>query len=353
MDCNDWADYWRNTIGVNVIPAVGKLKIPKYPWLKDPRGNWQVDPIPQSLHDEWKSSGAFKDGMAIICGKVLHNESKKHLYLCAVDCDNKKAIDCMTNNIEEMSKKTIIEQHANPNTAHFYVYTTTPMAKKSSDSTNSKLKELMDVNEIPAIEVKGEGQHGIMYCTPSPHKDGSNYHIIGVMEPAILDNIGEIVSKICGEYGLGVADDGKVPMKLLMDNETQIIAGHNRHEAIMRYAESILRKFPKMEKQMFEDLIMLKNNRMCKPPLNENEIQIQIECAVNFISEQIEHEEILKKFNGERFGKDEFWTNVDNFVKAFHPIGNFLKCLECNEFVEPDPFIKKHYGHKVVIDTFK
>jgi len=37
----------------------------------------------------------------------------------------------------------------------------------------------MDNDEIPAIELKGEGQHGIMYCSPSPHADGSNYGILG------------------------------------------------------------------------------------------------------------------------------------------------------------------------------
>jgi len=177
MDYNAWADYWRNSIGVNVIPALGKLKKPKVSWLKDPRGNWQIEPIPQKIHDAWKKEKAFDDGMAIVCGKVLHRKDRKHLYLCAVDLDNGKAINEMTEDLNELAKKTIVEQHDNPHTAHIYVYTTKPIPKKSSDSINAKLQEKIDANEIPAIEVKGEGTHGIMYCTPSPHKDGSHYHL--------------------------------------------------------------------------------------------------------------------------------------------------------------------------------
>ena len=349
MDPNKWADYWRNTVGVNVIPTVGKLKIPKEKWLKDPRGNWQTDPIPISIHNEWKKTGAFDEGMAVICGKVLHRSDRKHLYLCAIDTDNKKAIDELTSDIEQMAKKTVVEQHANPNTAHFYFYTTKPMRKKSSDSTNAKLLKKMKANEIPSIEMKGEGTHGIMYCTPSPHKDGSNYNILGTKTPAILDDIGNVVEKICEKWGLGIGDDGKVPMKLLMETDTKIIAGHNRHEAIMRYAESILRRFPKMTEQEFKDMVMLKNKRMCDPPLTDEEMDKQIECAINFIDEQIAQENALKQHRKELFGTEEFWSEITIYKQAFNPQGKFLKCLECKEDIEANVFDQKHYGHKVDI----
>ena len=35
-------------------------------------------------------------------------------------------------------------------------------------------------NEIPAIEVKGKGEHGIAFCSPALHKDGAKYEIIGI-----------------------------------------------------------------------------------------------------------------------------------------------------------------------------
>ena len=152
---NRWADFWRYTVGVNVIPAVGVTKKPLVSWKEDKRGNWQIEPIPKELHDEWKQKGMFRTGMAVICGKVFHNEDKKDLYLCAIDCDNKKGIDVMhSKGIEYLSQQTLTEQHDNPNKAHFYFYTHTPMPKKSSDAVNFEIVQKMEKDEVPAIEMK-------------------------------------------------------------------------------------------------------------------------------------------------------------------------------------------------------
>lgn len=349
---NRWADFWRNEIGVNVIPAVSINKKPLVSWKEDPRGNWQEEPIPQSLHDEWKNKGMFKSGMAIICGRVFRgkNEGK---YLCAIDCDNRLAIDEMTKDLKRMSEKTIVEQHKdNPNKAHFYFYTTKPMPKKSSDTTSEKLSEKINDNEVPAIEMKGEGQHGIMYCTPSMHKNGERYQILGVKELVIFDGIGDVVKGICDKYKLGTGgDNNKVPMKVLMDNETKVVQGHNRHEAIMRYAESILRKYPRMESQMFRDMIILKNNRMCQPPLSEDEIDVQIECAVNYIEKQLKEEYDIIKNTKFKYGSTEFWRACDEYGRNVNTKPDFgVKCLECNkEIKDIDPFDNTHRGHRVVL----
>ena len=92
---NRWADFWRDDIGVNVIPAVSINKKPLVEWKEDPRGNWQVEAIPQEIHDEWKNKEMFKSGMAIICGKIFRG-AYKGKYLCAIDCDNRLAIDEIT-----------------------------------------------------------------------------------------------------------------------------------------------------------------------------------------------------------------------------------------------------------------
>lgn len=350
MEVNQWADFWRYEIGVNVIPADSIRKKTFIKWKDDPRGNWQIEPIPQNIHDEWKRTNAFKDGMAVICGKVFHNESKKHLYLCAIDADNRKGIEEMTSQgITEWAKKTLIEQHANPDKAHFYFYTTRPMPKKSSDAVNLELMEKMNSNEIPALEMKGDGTHGIMYCTPSPHKDGSNYDIIGIWEPMVLDSIGDVVNKICDNYSLGRGNNNKVPMKILMDDETRVIEGSNRHEAIMRYAESMLRKYPNMEKRIFYDVIEAKNKRMCVPPLDSDTLQVQIECAIKYISEQIEQERKLKDIARQVYGTDEFWSDVSEYKRAFNPKKNFINCLECKKIIEANPLDQNHYGHTVKI----
>lgn len=46
---NDWADFYRDTIGVNVIPADSRNKRSFEEWSK-----WQNSPISQEQHEEWK-----------------------------------------------------------------------------------------------------------------------------------------------------------------------------------------------------------------------------------------------------------------------------------------------------------
>jgi hypothetical protein len=66
---NAWADYWRYYIGVNVIPAVGRAKVP----VKDCLWNlYQNAPISQEQHNQWKSNGLFINGNAVVVGKVWH-----------------------------------------------------------------------------------------------------------------------------------------------------------------------------------------------------------------------------------------------------------------------------------------
>ena len=224
------------------------------------------------------------------------------------------------------------------------------MPKKSSDAVNFDIVQKMEKDEVPAIEMKGDGTHGIMYCTPSPHKDGSNYRILGVKEPVILDEIGEVVNKICDEYSLGKGKGNLVPMKVLTEDDTRVLAGSNRHEAIMRYAESILRKYPDMEKNVFFEVIKAKNNLMCSPPLLESELEVQIKCASEFISKQIQDEENLRRETKLTYGTTEFWNVISDYIKKHKPEGSYVKCCDCKEEIgQIDPFNNNHKGHKVII----
>ena len=127
LDFNYWADFWRYTVGVNVIPAITEIK----KFHKDLGWKqWQNSPIPEEQHEQWKAQDMFSKGLAVMAGKVWHREDKKDLYLNLIDCDNQKAIDeiiCTINgsqlNLEEAAQYTIVEQHpGNPNKAHGYVY---------------------------------------------------------------------------------------------------------------------------------------------------------------------------------------------------------------------------------------
>src|SRR3712207_7395656 len=65
---------------------------------------------------------------------------------------------------------------------------------RSSDK-NSNLSAKLDANAIPAIEVKGLGEHGLFFCSPSIHKNGQPYQIIGTKEPRSEEHTSELQSR--------------------------------------------------------------------------------------------------------------------------------------------------------------
>jgi hypothetical protein len=242
---NQWADHWRYNIGINVIPASTKNKIIYEKWEK-----WQSSPIPEELHNQWKRENKFSNGMAVILGKMWHNRQKTGLYLNGIDADNLKAIEeiCTYNNgktvsIKELAKWTLVEQHAdNTNKAHIYIYSKhKPFAKKSSDISKPKLGELIKNNEIPAIEVKGEGGDSTLFCCPSIHEDGYRYQILATKEPVVANDFEVHIDNICKKYGISYLwdDNGNskslshlIPIEELFKPETkslQVITDMKRY----------------------------------------------------------------------------------------------------------------------------
>jgi hypothetical protein len=230
---NAWADFWRYDNGVNVIPADTKNKTTSISWAE-----WQNKPIPEDLHKEWKTTGAFNKGMAVILGKVWHNKDKSGLYLNGIDADNLKAIEeiCTRSggsiSLDELAQWTLVEQHSDDtNRAHIYVYSHKPFTKKSSDKNNN-LSAKLDANAIPAIEVKGLGEHGLFFCSPSMHKNGQPYQIIGIEEPVIADDFEEHIDNICRKYELryldkdnGQSQSHKTPIEELFNPSVKVLEG--------------------------------------------------------------------------------------------------------------------------------
>ncbi len=56
------------------------------------RSEWQNKPIPQELHEQWKRENAFKNGLAILPGKIWHRKDREGYYLIAIDLDSETAI---------------------------------------------------------------------------------------------------------------------------------------------------------------------------------------------------------------------------------------------------------------------
>lgn len=285
---NNWADFWRNTIGVNVIPADTANKIPVVKLTE-----WQDKPIPIGQHEKWKRENAFSKGMAIIVGKAWHTINNKGLKLVFIDADNQKAIDeiCEVFNVadlNELSQVCIVEQHKDQlHKAHIYFYSAHDFQKKSSDA--KKFKDAIEKDQIPAIEAKGHRGHGIAYCTPSLHKNGCPYEIIGIKIPKVFGKeIEEGLFQIYKKYGLGENEDiSGIRMEKLFESGFKILAGHNRHEALLRVMESHLAKYgQRISEEDIKSLAHKWNEEHCDPPLPEEDFERQWKDAKKFIERQ-------------------------------------------------------------------
>jgi hypothetical protein len=156
------ADFWRCNIGVNVIPANKRKKCPNIQWKQ-----YQDCPIPDWQYKRWIKDNAFSKGMAVIPWRAWHRKDKIGQYLICLDADKQKAIEelCTRNgktiSLQGLAQKILVEQHNdNADKAHIYFYSPIPFPKKSADS-------------ILGLEIKGLGGHGIIFCSPSIHKDES------------------------------------------------------------------------------------------------------------------------------------------------------------------------------------
>ena len=133
---NDWADFWRLTIRVNVIPADTRKKVTDIGWKQ-----YQNSPVPDWQYKQWVSNDAFAKGMAVIPGRTWHGRDKREEYLICIDADRRKSIDEIwtrngkTISLQELSQKFLMEQHKdNLDKAHLYFYSPIPFPKKSADS---------------------------------------------------------------------------------------------------------------------------------------------------------------------------------------------------------------------------
>lgn len=289
---NDAADFWRNDIGVNVIGANTRKKETYESWKE-----WQDKPIPREVHEQWKASGAFDNGIAIIPGKVWHNSDKEGLYLIGIDLDNQKAIEEVAiKGLEDLARHVIVEQHKDdPTKAHVLLYSYKPFPKKSSDKVNVDTANRIQSNEIPAIEVKGLGSHGILFVTPSIHKNGHPYQIIGTKKPNFVDDFDQHLNNIFKKYNIQYLDatnDNNKALILIEDlfkEDYKVVEGHNRHEALMRVMESLIVRnsgIPALDK--IKELAKDWNNQHCSPPLDDKEFERQWKCALDFISKSKE-----------------------------------------------------------------
>jgi hypothetical protein len=111
-------------------------------------------------------------------------------------------------------------------------------------ATRIRLGDKISSGEVPAIEIKRLGSHGLLYCSPSVHKDGFPYEIIGTRKPVILNErqtheLEIHLDKILTKYGIAyqlasTKHKALTSMKELFKPGHNILKGHNRHEDLLR-----------------------------------------------------------------------------------------------------------------------
>lgn len=282
-------DFWAYEIGVNLIPADTRNKRTYEEWSQ-----WQDKPIPDEIFKEWKRNGKFDQGCAIIAGRIWRG-SYKGKYLCCIDIDNINGLDNLLQQfgddytLERLSEKTIVELHPNNrNKVHIYFIVEKPLSKKSGIQSSHDIDNL---TSFPAIEVKSEGRHGIMYCSPSIHKDGFRYEILGTRVPTVLNaelsqKLEDKINQIYFKYDSITKDKDKdqIPIEELFKSDFQVKIGNNRHECLLRIMESLIQRNKNiLIEEEIKELAERWNQRHCEPPLEDNELDKQWRCAKKFI----------------------------------------------------------------------
>ena len=302
-DYNAWARFWYETIGVNVIPAKTRIKKTFIKWTP-----YQEEPVPRDTFEEWIRNEEFRDGMALVLGRVWRGPHEGE-YLIFIDLDNLKAIDefCTRDGVDislkQVAQKYIVEQHRDDeDKAHILFYSEIPFTKKSSDANSvDDFDTRFRNNEIPALEVKGLGVHGIVYCTPSLHKNGYHYEIIGVQIPEVLskqaaEEMMQHINNICKKYGLHYLENrtdvygkniAQLPMSDLYNLDNITTEGNNRHLRLLRLMESLILKLrDKMSLDQIKQLAQIYNDTVFDVPKNETEFEQEWKDALKWIADK-------------------------------------------------------------------
>ena len=199
--------------------------------------------------------------------------------------------------LDQIAKKIIVEQHNDDQSrAHVYFYSKHPFRKKSTDKV-SDLVGTIERNEIPALEVKGLGEHGLAFSTPSVHKNGFQYAFFegGTTEPEIFDDLDRHIDSICRRYNIPYFDTNN-------DQSLQFIIYSNRKLKSMkdtigtkhysRVMESLIKR-----NSTILDLEQIRkyshdwNMKHCVPPLENQEEERQWKDALRFIQKKDELED--------------------------------------------------------------
>jgi len=325
MISNEWADFWRYDVGVNVIPVNTSTKKPKVSWKQ-----WQTESIPEDLYKEWKSKNLFKDGIAVICGQVFHNDSKKELWLNGVDCDNLLGLnEVCVDSIERVAKDTLVEQHSNKEKCHIYFYTKEPIQSQA----------LLEGENIPQIEIKSGGKF-LLYCAGGVHKDGSMIDIFDCKEPLLVkrEQLEKKIDDIFTNYGLTYLKKESTLKPLYeRDSKIKLHEGDNRGQRILSYIDSKKIRNPELDENDLFYLARKYEKENCADIYDDKKIKDLVKQAMGYGEQHSLQENKSMKFNDE--------SQIKKFVRNFIEKYDIVTLFDTNDIYYRDGVI-----HKLGID---
>jgi putative DNA primase/helicase len=317
---NDYANFWYQK-GLNVIPFDTKEGAP----IIEKYTQYQNKRIPYEIFRVWIMEKKFERGLAIFPGKIYSNDSSKDLYLVALDFDEMEGLNefCTYNgkytSVKEFAEKTIVEGHEDePHSIHIYFLSPIPFPNKGPD-------------KIIGLEVKSRGEHGIMFCSNSPHKNGYRYQILGTSEPTVLTYQQAIemiqhFNNICLKHNLNYLDNkSRIDPKLrkmikllkLKKNIDSVIYQGERHNRLISIGNSILFNHLNEDLQNVDELykFFIEINKMfCSPEVSTEEIDSIWNSCLTFVTANKDFKRDIESSNSHKESQQDFIENATEMI---------------------------------------
>jgi hypothetical protein len=253
--------------------------------------DYQEEPMSDVDYESRKKRGEYVDGCAVITGRLWRGPYKDKNLVC-FDFDNSIAIEvflektlsilgCKT--LEELSQKTIVEEHedAKGKRAHVYFVTAGLIAKRNKPQGNRSMAGM----RVPELEVKSDSSTYAV-CSPTVHMNGYPYQITGTRDPLILDekqskNLDDQIKEIYNSYSSNssysnssLSDELRlVAITRRIGKDIPKIPQGSRSNTLISLVRVILNQhYDSTDIQDIRSFVEDVNQKLCDPPLDQDEI---------------------------------------------------------------------------------
>jgi hypothetical protein len=250
---NKWANWWRNTVGVNVIPNDSVQKKPIVRWA-----DWCDGPIPDELHKDWITRGLFKSGLAIVLGRAWHLKDRE-LYFVCLDADNAAAVEWLSSKSGLQDSGLGTESRGVNYKLHAYFYTTRQLDNYKPEDTDK-------------IKIELKAAKTLVTCTPSEY--GQKMEDGACKPTGVYYRLLNTAFPVIDPAKVKMPSAGVTKKTRKFDMAFEEIKEGSRNDKFFNACVSFMKKFP-TNKPFDEELawtyMKAYNQKYVKPPLAEEE----------------------------------------------------------------------------------